>query len=192
MFGRRMGEAMRSPGTGATLRRYLVNTVFDATFVILGVVIGLAFSPEPDFRILVGTMLTSSVALAISTGVSVYEGESLEQDKRVQRLEQAMLTELKDTDVERRSGTSAILIAVLNFVTPLAVCGLVISPFLILGEDGIRSAGFVAVGLALCLLFATGTALGKTGKGIAWLRGFRMALIGLGAFIVCYAIESLI
>ena len=182
---------MRSPGTGAALRRYMVNTVFDATFVILGVVIGLAFSPEPDFRILIGTMLTSSVALAISTGVSVYEGESLEQDKRVQRIEEAMLTELKDTEVDRRSGTSVVMIATVNFLTPLAVCGIVITPFLMLGEDSIRSAGFVAVGLALCLLFATGTALGRTGKGVAWLRGLRMALIGLGAFFVCYAIESL-
>lgn len=192
MLKRRMGEAMRSPGTGAALRRYMVNTIFDATFVILGVVIGLAFSPEPDFRILIGTMLTSSVALAISTGVSVYEGESLEQDKRVKRLEEAMLTELKDTEVDRRSGTSAALIAMANFATPLAVCGIVITPFLVLGEDSIRTAGFVAVGLALCLLFATGTALGWTSKGIAWLRGLRMALIGLGAFLVCYAIESFI
>ena len=182
---------MRSPGTGPALRRYMVNTIFDATFVILGVVIGLAFAPEPDFRLLIGTMLTSSVALAISTGVSVYEGESMEQRRKVERLEEAMLTKLDDTEVERASGASKMTIASANFATPLMVCGMVITPFVVLGEDNIRTAGYVAVLLALSMLFLTGAMLGRGDKRFAWLRGLRMGLIGLAAFAICYTIESL-
>ncbi len=189
---RRIRETVRSPGTGPALRRYMVNTIFDATFVILGVVIGLAFSPDPDFRLLIGTMLTSSVALAISTGVSVYEGESMEQERKVERLEQAMLTKLDDTDVERSSGASKRIIAAANFATPLMVCGIVITPFLVLGEENIHFAGYVAVALALSMLFLTGTMLGRSGKRFAWLRGLRMALIGLAAFVICFMIEALI
>ena len=185
-------DALKSPGTRPALRRYIVNTTFDATFVILGVVIGLAFSPDPDMRILLGTVLTSSVALAISTGVSVYEGESMEQSKRVKRIEEAMLTELQDTEVDRRSGASAALIAAVNFAMPLMVCGLLVIPFILLGEEGIRTAGYIAVGLALGILFVTGTALGRGDGRIAWLRGVRMALIGLAAFAICFTLESLI
>ena len=183
---------MRSPGAGPALRRYMVNTIFDATFVILGVVIGLAFAPEPEFKLLIGTMLTSSVALAISTGVSVYEGESMEQRRKVERLEEAMLTKLDDTEVERASGISKMTIALANFATPLLVCGIVIAPFIALGEGNIRTAGSVAVLLALSMLFLTGAMLGRGDKRFAWLRGLRMGLIGLAAFAICYTIESLI
>lgn len=187
-----IGEAMRSSGAGPALRRYMVNTIFDATFVILGVVIGLAFAPEPDFKLLIGTMLTSSVALAISTGVSVYEGESMEQRRKVEKLEEAMLVNLDDTEVERASGISKMAIASANFATPLLVCGIVITPFIILGEGNIRTAGSVAVLLALSMLFLTGAMLGRSDKHFAWLRGLRMGLIGLAAFAICYTIESLI
>lgn len=185
-------DALKSPGTRPALRRYIVNTTFDATFVTLGVVIGLAFSPDPNMRILLGTVLTSSVALAISTGVSVYEGESMEQSKRVKRIEEAMLTGLQDTEVDRRSGASAALIAAVNFAMPLMVCGLVVIPFVLLGEEGIRTAGYIAVCLALGILFVTGTALGRGDGRIAWFRGVRMALIGLAAFAICFALESMI
>ena len=71
-------------------RRFLSNTVFDSTFMLLGVVIGSAFSEDADLRVILTTMLVSSLSLGISTGVSVYEAETLEQDKRISELEQAL------------------------------------------------------------------------------------------------------
>ncbi len=76
---------MSLPGTWPTIRRYLVNTIFDSTFVMLGIIIGSAFTSDPNIRLTVVTMLTSSVALGISTGVSTYEAENLEQNKRLDR-----------------------------------------------------------------------------------------------------------
>lgn len=58
---------------------------------------GSAFSDNPDIEVIVGTMLTTSLALGISTGVSVYEAESLERGIRIAQLEKAMIRRLDET-----------------------------------------------------------------------------------------------
>lgn len=184
--------ALRSPETKPALRRYMVNTIFDSTFVILGVVIGSAFASHSDLEIVIGTILTSSVALAISTGVSVYEAESHEQENRVKKIESAMLRSLDGTEVERRSGASASLIAAANFSAPLIVCAVVVAPFVLFGADDMRSAAMVSVALAISILFVVGAVLGRMSGRNPWVRGTRMAAIGFVAFLVCYFIESLV
>jgi hypothetical protein len=78
-----------------------VNTIFDSTFVLLGIIIGSAFSESPDLHTVLTTMLISSLSLGISTGVSVYEAESLERERRIIDLEKHMFRKLKGTDVEQ-------------------------------------------------------------------------------------------
>ncbi|MGD9962964.1 MAG: VIT1/CCC1 transporter family protein [Thermoplasmata archaeon] len=169
-----------------------MNTIFDSTFVILGVVIGSAFASYSDLEIVIGTILTSSVALAISTGVSVYEAESHEQENRMKKIESAMLRDMEGTEVARRSGASASIIAIANFSAPLIVCGIVISPFLVFGSDDMRFAGMVAIALAISILFVVGAVLGRMSGRNPWVRGTRMAVIGFVAFLVCFFIESLV
>ena len=67
-------EAMSLPETGPALRRYFVNTMFDSTFAVLGIIIGSALTADADKGLVIATIITSCVALAISTGSSVYEG----------------------------------------------------------------------------------------------------------------------
>lgn len=184
--------ALRSPETKPALRRYMVNTIFDSTFVILGVVIGSAFAAHSDLEIVIGTILTSSVALAISTGVSVYEAESHEQETRVKKIESAMLRDLQGTEVHRRSGASTSLIAIANFSAPLIVCAIVVSPFLLIGSSDMQTAGMAAVALAISILFVVGAVLGRMSGRNPWVRGSRMAVIGFIAFLVCYFIEALV
>lgn len=192
LFHHRVIPALQSPETWPAMRRYMVNTIFDSTFVILGVVIGSAFAAHSDLEIVIGTILTSSVALAISTGVSVYEAESHEQETRVKKIESAMLRDLGGTEVERRSGASASVIAVANFSAPLIVCAIMISPFLIFGSQDMELAGMVAIVLAISILFVVGAVLGRMSGRNPWVRGSRMAAIGFVAFLVCFFIEALV
>ncbi len=48
---------------------FFINTLFDSTFALLGVIIGSAFTTNPDLRPIIGTLVASSVALGISTSV---------------------------------------------------------------------------------------------------------------------------
>jgi len=60
--------------------------------------------------------VTSSLALGISTGVSVYEIESFEQ-KKISKLEKAMLTDLVDTIIDKTSKSITMLAMLINFST---------------------------------------------------------------------------
>ena len=104
-----MKTALHEPETGPTLRRLFVNTIFDSTFVILGILIASAFSSQPNYHIVVATIVTSSVALGISTGVSVYEAENMEQSIKMKEMERAMLTSLENTKLKRISKSTTYL-----------------------------------------------------------------------------------
>ena len=183
--------AMSLPGTWPTIRRYLVNTIFDSTFVMLGIIIGSAFTSDPNIRLTVVTILTSSVALGISTGVSTYEAENLEQSKRIDDLEKAMLRPLNDTHIGRSARSSMMLISFVIFLAPLLVGLVILTPFILLKDD-IVLAAWAGIALAISVLFITGVLMGRSGGRNPWVQGLRMAFIGGVAFVICYYIESIL
>jgi predicted membrane protein (TIGR00267 family) len=183
--------AMSLPGTWPTIRRYLVNTIFDSTFVMLGIIIGSAFTSDPNIRLTVVTILTSSVALGISTGVSTYEAENLEQNKRIDDLEKAMLRPLNDTHIGRSARSSMMLISFVIFLAPLLVGLVILTPFILLKDD-IVLAAWAGIALAISVLFITGVLMGRSGGRNPWVQGLRMAFIGGIAFVICYYIESIL
>ena len=196
MVRKRIVEGIRSalstPGTWPTIRRYLVNTIFDSTFVMLGIIIGGAFSSDPNLRFVTVTILTSSIALGISTGVSTYEAENLEQKRRVEEIERAMLRPLDDTHIGRSARSSIALISLFIFIAPLLIGLVILSPFLLLSQADIMTAAWIAIGLAITVLFSTGVLMGRSGGRNPLVQGARMAAIGAAAFVICFYIERLV
>ncbi|HVO78131.1 MAG TPA: VIT1/CCC1 transporter family protein [Methanomassiliicoccales archaeon] len=190
-LGSRVQAALSLPTTGPSIRRYFVNTIFDATFVMLGVVLGSAFSSNPNLHVTMVTLITSAVALGISTGVSVFEAESMEQKIRMGEIERAMLRSLEDTHLGRSSRTSIYLIAGLNMTAPVAAGLIIILPFIVFSTD-VALAAWIAVSLAMLMLFATGFVMGRIGKRNPWAQGIRMTLVGAFAFLVCYLIQTVV
>lgn len=186
-----MKTALHEPETGPTLRRLFVNTIFDSTFVILGILIASAFSSQPNYHIVVATIVTSSVALGFSTGVSVYEAENMEQSIKMKEMERAMLTSLENTKLKRISKSTTYLLAAVNLSAPIMSGLATLSPFLILGPDNIKTAAYISLVIAIGILFAVGAMMGRSGQRNPWVQGARMAVAGIGAFIICYWIESL-
>lgn len=70
-------ETLKHESVGPIIRRFFINTLFDSTFMLLGIIVGSAFATQAGLNVIIVTMLTTSIALGISTGVSVYEAESL-------------------------------------------------------------------------------------------------------------------
>jgi len=188
----RLDAALSMPETGPTIRRYFVNTIFDSTFVMLGIIIGSAFSGDPNIHVVVATIITSAVALGISTGVSVFEAETLEQNRRMDEIEKALLRSLQDTHIGESSRSSIYLISFLNFLAPLIAGTIILLPFVILSQEGIQTAAWIGVGLAISILFVTGLVMGRMGRRKPLVQGMRMALFGVAAFVLCYFIESLV
>ena len=167
-----------------------MTTIFDSTFVILGIMIGLALTNNAHTKTVIATILTSTVAMGISTGISIFEAERLEQDIRLRKIERALLSSLEGTDIQRMSRASITLIAIINFCAPILTGLITLAPFLLLPQDEISMAAWLSVGLAIALLFVVGAVMGRLGEKNPLLQGGRMVLIGVFAFVVCFILGS--
>lgn len=190
----RFRKSISSLNVGPSLRRFFVNTLFDSTFMLLGVIMGSAFSDDPHIDVIVGTMLTTSLALGISTGVSVYEAENLERGIRITQIEKAMIRNLDETVLTERDAMASLIISLANFATPLVACAITITPFILTlhGELLLKTAAWIAMGLALGILFVAGAVLGRLGGKNPLLKGFRMLGFGILAFVIGYLIEGIL
>ena len=184
----------KSVRLGPDIRKFFINTLFDSTFVILGIIVGSAFVASPELKVILGTMIASSLALGISTGVSVYEAESLGQEMELKEIEKAMLKDLHHTQVAKSMQATTLVISIVNFLTPLCICGITITPFLLAlaGILMISSAAWISILTALATLFAAGFYLELGSKRSAIFKGIKMAAFGVLAFLVGFAIDLLI
>lgn len=162
--------------------------------MLLGMVVGAAFAAEANLRVIIVTMVTTSLALGISTGVSVYEAESLERERKLSELEHAMLHDLSNTTIDNAGRSIAVVAALINFFTPLLSCTATASPFALVAFQvlEINEASWLSVGFALGVLFAAGVYLGRLGRKNPWLKGLRMVGFGILAFIIGFLLDSLI
>lgn len=170
-----------------------MNTLFDSTFMLLGITIGSAFS-NPNPSLTLATMVASSFALGISTGVSVFESESLERERRITELEKALFRELNDTKIEESARAAVRIISIINFLTPLGSCAVIAFPFLLVTLKilDISLAPWVSVGLALVTIFLAGTYMGRGTKKNPLVKGLKMVAFGFLAFIIGFVIETII
>ncbi len=186
-------KTIKDESVGPIIRRFFINTLFDSTFMLLGIIVGSAFAADAGLNIIMVTMLTTSLALGISTGVSVYEAESIEQERKISDLEKALFTDLKDTSIEKTAKSTIILATLINFATPLFSCAITIMPF-ILAATGllhIDIAAWISVTLALSTLFAAGVYMGRLGKTNPYIKGLRMVAFGILAFLIGVLLDAL-
>jgi hypothetical protein len=88
---RKLRKVFRKGG----IHRFFINTLFDSTFMLLGIVVGSAVAGEVRLHPVISTIVTSSLALGISTRVSIYEVESPGQEIGIAKLEKAMFENLR-------------------------------------------------------------------------------------------------
>ena len=179
---------------GPILRRLSMNTLFDSTFMQLGIIIGSAFAANPDLRLVMGTLVASSVSLGISSGVSVYESETLERERRVVELEKALFRKLDNTIITENYRTYAMILFVVNFFTPIVCCSIIIVPLILAAFQLLdtATASWVSVTVALSILFVAGAYFGRLGKQKPFIKGLRMVIFGAAAFTIGYLIQILI
>ena len=188
-------ETFKHESVGPIIRRFFINTLFDSTFMLLGIIVGSAFSgAAASLKVIILTMLTTSLALGISTGVSVYEAESLEQERKIADLEKALFTDLTDTSLHKASKYTIAIATLINFATPLFSCAITIMPFVLVtvGILPLVIAEWISVALALSTLFGAGVYMGRIGKTNPYTKGFRMVAFGVLAFAIGYLLNMLI
>lgn len=176
------------------LRRLFINTLFDSTFTLIGIIIGSIFSTIPNLQILIGTAVASSFALGISSGVSVYESESIERERKLVELEKALFIDLQNTVITENYKAYALILAFINFLTPIICCGIILMPLILVAFNLIEPiiALWMSVSIAFGIIFVTGVFFGRFGKTNPLVKGLRMVFFGAIAFIIGYLIQTIV
>ncbi len=101
---------------------------------------------------------------------------------------------LDNTVIIEHYKTHSLILSIVNFLTPLACCGILLIPFVlaIFQFLDVIVASWISVILALSLIFVAGTYLGRGGKMNPHLKGLRMVFFGVVAFAIGYFIQMLI
>jgi len=147
-------------------RRYFITNGFDGALTILGMLTGFYTSGMTELPVAISAILGATVALFISGLSSAYLSEKAEREKELRELEQALVTDLKESDYGKASRYLPILVALVNGFSPLLLALLIILP-LFLAEQGYlsNSSPFLnSIAVALICVFFLGVYLGKVSK----------------------------
>ncbi len=188
-FFKRIRYQLKIARARPSLRRFLMNTVFDSVLTCMGIIIGAATASTVNPTLIFGTTLTGALALGISSGVSTYEAEGAEKEIELKKLERSMLRQLQDSVQYKASKVGQIVIGITNFSTPILIAIALTLPLLIISDSIV--ALYITVGIATAVLFGMGTYFAKISKTSIIKRGIRTAVIGIGTFILCYFINTL-
>ena len=170
-------------------RRKFANNAFDGILTMVGVVMGSYVAGVREPRIIVSTGLATCMAMGISGFWGAYVTESAERKRELQDLEHAMLRDLGETEQARASRFAAIVVSVIDGLSPLVAGMFVLLPFLFAGAWFAAGTSYVAaLAMAFLLLFGLGVFLGKVARENALVGGLRMIVAGL----VCVALTFLI
>jgi len=185
---RQLNEYRRLAAIDEIGRRYLAMNAFDGILTMIGVVMGSYVAGVLEPRVVLATGLATSLAMGVSGLWGAYMTESAERRHELHALEQAMLTDLHDTEQARASRFAVVVVSVIDGLAPLVAGAAVLLPFLFatwVGEEGCYAA---SLGVALAMLFGLGAFLARVARTSLLRSGLRMIVAGL----VCVALSLLL
>jgi predicted membrane protein (TIGR00267 family) len=148
------------------LRRYLVTNGFDGALTMLGLMVGFQSSHHVELPVALSACMGAAIALFMSGLSSAYLSESAERRKELGDLEQAMISDLKETEYGEASRYLPIVVALVNGASPFLISLLIMTPLwlALLGIPLPLPPFTAAIGIALLAIFLLGLFLGSIGR----------------------------
>ncbi|MDS0223375.1 VIT1/CCC1 transporter family protein [Haloarcula sp. S1AR25-5A] len=169
----------------AISRRYFISNGFDGTLTSIGIIVGAVLSGVPDGLTVIKIGLGAAVGLGTSAVWSVWEIERAETRSEIRRIEQAMLTDLGDTRVQREQSGARIMHAIMSGLGPLIGILIPLSPFVVEGAVlTMQEAALIAVGLGIGVLAVFGAYMGSISGQRWYVAAARMGLAGLVVAVI--------
>jgi predicted membrane protein (TIGR00267 family) len=187
-----IGTYLRVTRAQRILRRYFAMNAFDGAMTSLGVVIGSYISNISDPRAIIGVIIVSGIAMAVSGFSGTYMTESAERSRSLNELEDAMLVDLDDTIYGRASRFVSLFAAVVDGSAPFVASIPTVVPFYLslVGFLPIDIAFYASIGAALAVLFLLGVFLGKVSEGNLLYSGIKMVVAGLAVALLALLLNS--
>ena len=174
------------------VRRYFVVNGFDGALTMLGLIIGFIVSESDNLAVIMNVCLGAAIALGMSGLSSAYISESAERKRALDKLEQAMISDLADSAHGEASRWVPLLIALVNGLAPLLISFLILLPIW-LSITGVAlplPPLYIAIIITLFLLFLLGVFLGRIAD-ISWLRsGLQTLLIAVVTAALIFLLAS--
>ena len=179
---------LRITRTHDIARRYFVVNGFDGALTMLGLILGFTVSTPASLTVIINVCLGAAIALGMSGVSSAYISEAAERKRALDKLEEAMVTDLHDSTHGEAARRVPWLIALINGSAPLVTSILILTPIW-LANIGIPlpvSPLYLAIIVALMLIFFLGVFLGRI-AGISWLRsGIQTLLVAVVTAALIY------
>jgi predicted membrane protein (TIGR00267 family) len=166
-------------------RRYFISNGFDGTLTCIGIMVGAVLSGIPDGTTVIQIGLGAAVGLGTSAVWSVWEIERAETRAEILRIEEAMLTDLDDTRVQREQRGARVIHATASGLGPLIGVLVPLTPFLFEGNVfSMAEAGVVGVGLGIGILAVFGAYMGSISGQKWYVSALRMGVAGLVVAVI--------
>ena len=187
-----VGTFLRVTKATKILRRYFAMNAFDGAMTSLGIVIGAYISNIRDARAVIGVILLSGVAMAVSGFSGTYMAESAERSKSLNELEDAMLIDLEDTIYGQASKFVSIFAAIVDGSAPFMASIPSVVPFYLAlsGVISLQVAFFVSIGASLATLFMLGVFLGRVSESNVIYSGVKMVIAGLAVALLALLLNG--
>lgn len=170
---------------GPIARRYFVSNGFDGALTGIGVTVGAYLSGVPDGLAVIKIGLGGAVGLTTSGVWSVWEIERAEMRAELHDVEQAMLTDLDDTQIEREKMGAQKLNAAMSGLGPLLGLVLPLVPFVFEGPIlSLLQATLLSVAVAVGVLFVFGAYMASISRQRWYIAGIRMGIAGIVVAII--------
>jgi len=174
-----LGRLLEKDDVRSISRRYFISNGFDGTLTSIGVIVGAVLSGIDGVTVIkIG--LGAAVGLGTSAVWSVWEIERAETRAEILRIEEAMLTDLDDTRVQREQRGARVIHATASGLGPLIGVLVPLAPFLFEGTVfSMAEAGVVGVGLGIAVLAVFGAYMSSISGQRWYVSALRMGLAGL-------------
>ena len=170
---------------GEIARRYFAMNAFDGVLTIIGMLMGNMSAGISNAHIVVTTGLSTCVAMGISGLWGSYLTESAERKHDLDELSQCTLTDLNNSRIGKASRFAAIVVSVVDGVSPFLAALLVLIPFFFSSMfPSIQHVYYASLGIALLTLFALGAFLGKISKENLLVSGIKTVIAGIASIII--------
>jgi len=187
-----IGTYLRVTRAQKILRRYFAMNAFDGAMTSLGVVIGAYISNILDPRAIIGVIIVSGIAMAVSGFSGTYMTESAERSRSLNELEDAMLVDLEDTIYGHASRFVSLFAAFVDGSAPFIASIPAVVPFYLslVGLLPIGLAFYASIGASLSILFLLGVFLGRISEGNLLYSGVKMVVAGLAVALLALVLNS--
>ncbi|WP_049979432.1 VIT1/CCC1 transporter family protein [Halolamina rubra] len=177
---RRLLRALEHEDVQSISRRYFISNGFDGALTSVGVTVGAYLTGIADGLTVFSIGIGAAIGLGTSGVWSVWEIERAEKRAELARVEDAMLTDLDGTRIQRQQTGARQVNALMSGIGPIIGVILPMIPFLAEGSLlSMRAATMLSVGVAVAILFVFGVYLATISEQRWFVAGARMGLAGL-------------